>query len=330
MDLDLSESFSDAKYTGATTTPLTSEEWDSVRRRFRTSMMAETDIGKLAQNIDATWPLKGKDEIPLKYLALTFEELQMMPGIGERPERMRLLADILRETMAFDDPFGEMVEHVDSSSRKDESALKALAQLQIPPDFPIRLCNVSDETHEFCRQEDLKTIKDFLEFAQTMAQSVVVGGDFRAFLNSFTHKDDRAIAKYVPLRPGRLGLHLAEAIGQLVQQCSPEEFDNLRARYAPDFPPVATGLRRLNSSEVEALDEALSTRLQELMTWFSEEAQQLKAVYREGGTAPERFFMPLEHALREKIARGVSAQALGHGSSPAGKATGLLRRLFGR
>ena len=195
------------------TSGVTPEEWDNIRGRFRHSLMVKTELYKLGQNIDVAWPLRGKDEIPLKYLPLTLDELLLVPGIAENPSRIRTLVDIFAETLAFDDPFGEMAEHVDSSSKKDESAYKVMQELKIPAEFPIALCRISPETRQFCDSEGLETIGAFLEFTQTMAQSVVVGGDFRAFLNGFVHKDERAIATFSSSAARSRGAPLAGGIG---------------------------------------------------------------------------------------------------------------------
>ena len=41
----------------------TAKDWDEVRTAFATSIMVDTSLSSLAQNLDAPdWPLKGKDE----------------------------------------------------------------------------------------------------------------------------------------------------------------------------------------------------------------------------------------------------------------------------
>ena len=49
----------------------TSTEWDEVRKKFRHSIMADTSLVSLAQNLDTKeWPHKGEDEKPSKYIEL--------------------------------------------------------------------------------------------------------------------------------------------------------------------------------------------------------------------------------------------------------------------
>ncbi len=311
---------------------LTAEEWNSIRERFRHSMMVKTEVSKLAQNIDLHWPIRGKDEIPLKYLPLTQEELMTTPGIAEKPERARLLADIFIETMAFDDPFGEMAEHVDSSSKHDESAAKAMRALEIPPDYPITLCNVAQETRGLCESEGIRTIGDFIEFSQNMAQNVVVGGDFRAFLNSFVHQDEKSMARYLPVRPGRTGLHLAEALGLAVDRLGKEEYLHfLEANGGEPSPEDRKGVRILSEKEMEPVKERLRGELKTLFDWFGPQTDKLRDALAEGGSAVERFFVPLENPNKEKTAIALARVSLDDdGPESDNQKRGFFARLFGR
>jgi hypothetical protein len=316
------------------TSGVTPEEWDNIRGRFRHSLMVKTELYKLGQNIDVAWPLRGKDEIPLKYLPLTLDELLLVPGIAENPSRIRTLVDIFAETLAFDDPFGEMAEHVDSSSKKDESAYKVMQELKIPAEFPIALCRISPETRQFCDSEGLETIGAFLEFTQTMAQSVVVGGDFRAFLNGFVHKDERAIATFLPLRPGREGLHLPEALGHLVENLSKEEYLHFLETFGGQ--PTADdrkGVAKLTPEQVAAAEASVVERCEKVFEWFSDQTDVLRDRLVEGGSSLERYFMHLENPNKETVAIGLSRMTLEPKEVEEEKPKGLFARLaalFGR
>ena len=125
----------------------TAPDWDEARMGFQTSIMVNTSLHSLAQNLDGPdWPLPGKDETPTKYIDLTFEELQLMPGLAGYPDRIDQLIVILRETLAFDNPFGEMIEQTAASADRDNPLLKNLARLDIPTDFPIEFTMVSADT----------------------------------------------------------------------------------------------------------------------------------------------------------------------------------------
>src|SRR5438874_1871798 len=79
-------------------------QWEKVRKSFHLSIMVDTSLSSLAQNLDgADWPIKGTGETPSKYIDLSFEELLLMPGFTTHPERAVQLLSILRETLAFDE-----------------------------------------------------------------------------------------------------------------------------------------------------------------------------------------------------------------------------------
>jgi hypothetical protein len=201
----------------------TAKEWDEVRKAFAESIMIDTQLSSLAQNLDGPdWPMKGKDETPAKYVDLTFGEVQEILVLkGQPTERFDQLISILRETLAFDNPFGEMVEQTAESAARDNPLLKSLAKLGIPGDFPVKLTALNADTQEFCRLEKLSTLQEFAVFAQGMSQSVIVGGDFRKLLNALSHVDEAALAEVLPFRRGAKGLHLVEALAQATRVADP-------------------------------------------------------------------------------------------------------------
>ncbi len=197
----------------------TTKDWDEVRSAFSTSIMVDTGLRSLAQNLDAPdWPIKGQDETPSSYIDLNFEEvIELLQLKGQKPDRIDQLVSILQETLAFDSPFGEMVTQTEASSVRDNALLKNLAKLGIPENFPMALTALDPGTLEFCRLEKLATLAEFAVFAQGMAQSVIVGGDFRKLLNALSHVDETALAEVLPFRRGAKGLHLVEAVAQAVR-----------------------------------------------------------------------------------------------------------------
>jgi len=194
----------------------TAKEWDEVRTAFASSIMVDTALSSLAQNLDGPdWPIKGKDETPAKYIDLPLEEVvELLQLKGQSPDRLDQLVGILKETLAFDSPFGEMVEQTQAASSKDNPLLKNLAKLSIPENFPITLTALEPGTLEFCKLEKLTTLGEFAVFAQGMSQNVIVGGDFRKLLNALSHVDEAALAQVLPFRRGGKGLHLVEALAQ--------------------------------------------------------------------------------------------------------------------
>ena len=203
----------------------TARDWDEVRVAFASSIMINTALSSLAQNLEGPdWPIKGKEERPNLYLDLTYGEvLDLLELKGLPATRMDQLIGILKETLAFDDPFGDMVTQSQASADKDNPVFKNLAKLDIPENFPVALSALSAETKDFCRTEKLGTLGELAIFSQGLSQKVILGGDFRALLNALSHIDVKVIAQYLPFRPGTKGLHLIEAVALAVRALPAEQ-----------------------------------------------------------------------------------------------------------
>lgn len=273
----------------------TAKDWDDARTAFATSIMVDTPLGSLAQNLDGMdWPVQGRDETPAKYIDLSFEEVVGLLQLnGQPPERMDQLIGILQETLAFDNPFGEMVAQAEVEAARDNVLLRNLARLGIPENFPIMLTALEPATLEFCRLEKLATLGEFAVFAQGMSRNVIVGGDFRKLLNALSHVNEAVLAEVLPFRPGAKGLHLVEAL----------------ARVAPA------------SDAVERAELAVS--------WFRDE---LAAIERDvaAGTLLARHFVVLgSPPLEAKAASLLQPHLrLPEKTAPARKRPGWFARLF--
>lgn len=245
----------------------TAKDWDQVRTAFAASIMVDTAISSLAQNLDAAdWPLKGKEETPAKYIDLSFDEVvELLQLKGQAPDRLDQLIGILKETLAFDSPFGDMVEQTAAASERDNPLLKNLAKLNIPENFPITLTGLETGTIEFCKLENLSTLGEFGVFAQSMSQNVIVGGDFRKLLNALSHVDEASLAEVLPFRRGQKGLHLVEAMAQ--------------AARAPDA----------------------TARVEQATTWFRDDIVAIEKDLAAGGSL-ERHFVVLNNPPIEKKA----------------------------
>lgn len=210
--------YPDAESFSKTTGKYGEADWEKVRRAFSTSIMSETSLHSLAQNLDMPdWPIRGETETPAKYIELNYAQLTAMPGLSGRSDRIDQLIAILKDTLAFDEPFGDMISAGEASAEKDNPILKNLAKLGIPEDYPIPLVALTLESREFCTRENLNTLKEFALFAQTISQSVIVGGDFRALCNALSHVDEATLSLYLPFRPGSKGVHLLEGLGLTVR-----------------------------------------------------------------------------------------------------------------
>src|SRR6266700_5399176 len=154
--------------------------------------MVDTPLSSLAQNLDGPdWPISGRDETPAIYIDLPFPQLvETLVAKGLTPEHGDFLVSILRDILAFDNPFGEMVEQNEAAALRDNQLLKNLAKLGIPEYFPLALIPLHPDTRAFCVHENLETLGLLAVFAQNMSKNVIVGGDFRKLLNALAHIDE--------------------------------------------------------------------------------------------------------------------------------------------
>lgn len=224
-----------------------SKQWDEVRGSFSTSIMVDTPIHSLAQNLEGPdWPIKDKKETPAGYIDLTYSEAhELLAQKGQSIERFDQLVDILKETLAFDNPFGDMVEQTAVITERDNPLLKNMTRLEIPENYPIEFTSLQTSTLDFCRLEKITTLGQFAIFAQGLSQAVIVGGDFRGLLNALSHVDEPALAKFLPFRIGHKGLHLIEALAQLARNIPADQRTLLLTKPAFVNPSIRENAARL-------------------------------------------------------------------------------------
>jgi hypothetical protein len=317
----------------------TEQDWDDIRMAFHTSIMVDTSLVSLAQNLEAEeWPFTGADETPSKYIDLSYPELARTLNLAGSPESVNHLITILRDTMAFDNPFGEMVQQAEDYGAKDNQLLKNFTKVEIPESYPIGLTQLSADTLEFCQMENLSTLGQFAVFSQSMSKAVIVSGDFRKLLNALSHIDENALAELMPFRPGSKGLHLPEALALPVNTLAPA----MRFALLRNFGAQLTGAEAheadaLSEEEVTAAAAALRARADQFFAWFANELAELKAQIGEGGSV-ERYLMVLNDPVAETI---VSVLLQPHlmlvppvqeekKAKKAGGFFGSLARLFGK
>jgi hypothetical protein len=276
----------------------TEKDWDEARTAFASSIMVDTQISSLAQNLDGeAWPVKSKDETPAKYIDLSYDEaLELLALKGQTADKLDQLILILKETLAFDSPFGDMVEQTEAASARDNPLLKNMARIGVAMDFPISLTALGSDTVEFCKLEGLKTLGEFAVFAQGMSQNVIIGGDFRKLLNALSNLDESTLADILPFRKGSKGLHLVEALAQATRTTVPLP----RAKEASD--------------------------------WFADDFEQLKKDYSDGTGVARQLGVLGNVELEKKVAdlvRQLVKPGSGGGSSQTGK-PGFFRRIFKR
>ena len=292
--------------------PATAKDWDKIRVAFASSIMVDTAMSSLAQNLEGPdWPIKGKDETPAAYIDLTLEEVTELLALkGQPPERVDDLIGILTETLSFDDPFGDMVEQSVANEALDNPIVKNLARLEVPEAFPINLTALSKDTLEFCALEKLSTVGEFAIFAQGMSQNVIVGGDFKVLLNALSHVDEQAIAKFLPTRVGHKGLFLPETVGHVMR-------------------PLSAAQRAAVAADAAKLPASVQAKVKKAVEFFPAQAQALKSEV-EGGASLERALVGLADPTLEPAVASVLKATLGITPPQAEKKGGWFGRLFGR
>jgi hypothetical protein len=251
------------------------KDWDEVRTAFASSIMVDTPISSLAQNLDGpVWPVKSKEETPAKYIDLSYgEALELLALKGQTDDKLDLLISIMKETLAFDSPFGDMIEQTAAVTERDNPLLKNMNRIGIPVKFPISLTALSADTVEFCKLEDLKTLGEFAVFAQEMSQNVIIGGDFRRLLNALSNLDEITLTEILPYRKGSKGLHLVEALAQAVRTPNPlarateaaEWFADDFSQLKKDFPEEAAISRHLGVLNDVTLEKKVLDLLRQLI-----------------------------------------------------------------
>lgn len=313
----------------------TAKEWDDIRKRFHHSIMADTSLTSLAQNLDtAEWPVKGEEEKPSKYIDFNYDELLMLPEIAGNEKRADHLIGILKETLAFDDPFGDMVAQVEESASKENPVLKTLGRLGIPEGYPLKLVALSDGTRTVCASEGVKTIGEFANLAQQMSTRVVIGGDFRSLLNALSHGDEEGIGQFLPFRKGSSGLHLPEALGLAAASITRPEQLGLAKAYGAKLAGADAGAAPLAADAQAKAEQRVQIAVNGTLEWFKDATNALVDQLNAGGSL-EREFVVIGDPAREAIAAHFFRQAVASRLKDAtrtepAKKGGLFSRLFGR
>jgi hypothetical protein len=303
-------------------------EWDQLRSRFFFDpIMSASEIAKLGQNVGISWPFKDSDETVEKYLEFDFEDLESVPGLVGKKKRIRTLMDILRETLAFDDPFGELAEAVETDCVVDSTFDSILTKLEIAKDYPIDYIHFSKETKEMLHAEGLKTLIDCVHFGQKLGSDATEGKDLKNFLNGLAHKDEAGIAELIPSRPGMRGLHLAEAIGLIARDLNKAaQLSLIKASGATLTAEDEMALASEDEQTIEASLKVAQEQLNKVCDWFKEDAAQLEEVFN-SGAAPERYFIMINKPKREQLAVQLAKM---HFVVEEEKKPGLFGRIFSR
>lgn len=267
--------------------PIRPAEWEELRKSFHQSMLAETPLLTLSQNVDgAAWPDSHATDTPLDFIDLTHTEaLALLNERGLSSAHLDVLADILRGTLAFDRSFGAMVEVAGKAEAAADPVRKNLEKLGIPADFPIDLCNLSFPTLALCQAEKIYTLSELLDFARGASRRVFVGGEFQSLLNGVYQKDEALLARHLPYRPRHSGLHLIEGLAHLVRELPIE--------------------RRVEIARLPATCPIdLQTRAQRLASYFQTQLEELSA-RRSAGMSIDRYLVTLDDLSLESAVAGL-------------------------
>jgi hypothetical protein len=301
----------------------TPRDWDEVRMAFSSSILVDTSLNSLAQNLEGVdWPLQGPDETPAAYIDLSFDEMRECLALrGQPPLVADHLIGILKETLAFDDPFGEMVTQSETVIAEENPLVKNLEKLHIPANFPIALTTLAPETLLFCRLENITTLGEFALAAQRMAGTVIVGGDFRALLNALSNVDDRTLARYLPFRPGAKGIHYIEGLAQGVCAQPVAIQAALARRLKQALPEAAQELARsVSDAQITRAKEELNLHAGVLRGFCQEEYAEIQRQIATG-MSPRRVVA----VLGDPVIEAVVADLI---SPPAEPKPGLGARLL--
>lgn len=292
---------------------ITSAEWDELRHAFGRSLLANTSLAALAENIDGcVWPVAGEHETPAAYLDLTHSEvLARLTRQALPPTQLDTLAEILRGTLAFDESFGEMVQVAGKAEADLDPVARNLERLGIPPDFPVALCQFKPTTLDFCQREKIVVVADFLAFARTTTSQVIVASEFRDLLNAVSHIDELTISRHLPFRPKSTGLHFLEGLALIVRGLREDQREQILLAPA-------------------TLPGPLQVRRQALALYFADQVRALREAFA-AGTPLSRLVAPLDELLIEPaVAALLQLQLTSPEPAPAPPAAPARRGLLAR
>lgn len=307
------------------------EEWEHLRERFRDSALNDTDLSILGQNAGISWPFKGSDETPLKYIQYDFEELKSVPGLIGKKARIKNLMNILRETLAFDDPFSDLVDAVESDGEIDETFERILERYNVSGKYPARFIRFGVETQVLIEEQDLESLVAVIHYGQSLSHDVAIGAELKAFLNGIAHEHTPTLKAHLPYRSGERGLYLAEAVGLVAMDMDVTVQLELLHQSGLTLTEAEEAQRKQASpSEVESALKVAVAKVADLCTWFTEESDELKQVYSSGGS-PERYFIAINDLRLERIAVTLARVHYGiPGISEGRSFLGKISGLFGR
>jgi hypothetical protein len=264
-------------------------------------------------------------------MGLELDELYEVPGLIGKKSRVRKLMDILRETLAFDDPFSDLVDSVELDGVEDHTFERILAKFNIPSEYPAKLVKFKKTTYDLLRAESPGTLLDVIRLGQLMPHDEPEGEELRFFLNGLAHMDEERMARHLPYRRGDRGLFLPEEIGLTASRLDPSVQAAILQQSGLELTEEETAnlSKTASSLQVEADVKAAIESIARACEWFSDEANKLKEAF-SNGTDPNRYFIPIQDPKVERIALALARIHLGlsdcERSGIIGRISGLFKR----
>lgn len=285
--------------TSETPEKYSNEEWEHFRKRFSDSILKTTEIAELGRSVGISWPFKGSGETPERYIQFSFEELQSVPGLIGKKKRVNDLMDVLREILAFDDPFSSMMDTVEKKNDTIHIYEDILKKLEIPLNYPVSLMSFSPETKELLYSKGLKTLIEAVNFASRSSAKSETEKDLYSFINSLALINEATIRKHLPLRVGNSGLYLPEAIGLLVRDMDKSIRIELLNLAGIPLTESESSIETMDPQSLEPLLKVASVRFNEICSWFGEQTQELKQLCNSHESV-ERYFIHINDAQVER------------------------------
>lgn len=300
------------------------DEWEHFRKRFSESILKTTEIAELGRSVGVSWPFKGSGETPEKYIRYNFEELQNVPGLIGKKKRVSDLMDVLREILAFDDPFSSMMDTVEKRSNENLVYKRVLKKLEIPENYPVTLMFLSKKTKTLLHNNGAKTLIEAIRLGERSPENE---SDLSSLISGLALTNETTIKTHLPFRLGQRGLHLPEAIGLMVRDIDePVRMELIRQAGIPTQSSEDTDAE-LTASEVSL--KIVSVRFNELCSWFGTQADELRKMC-DSPELIERYFLPINDAEIERVSIALAIIHFGTSEKPQDGMFKKVSNLFKR
>lgn len=283
------------------------EEWEHLRERFFKSILKTTEIAELGRNVGVSWPFKGSGETPEKYIKFNFEELQNVPGLIGKKKRVKDLMDVLREILAFDDPFSNMADTIEDKSKEDSVYERILKKLKISESYPVNLMFFSSETQKLLHDNGVKTLMEAINFGKKSALRAKGSNDLSSLVNGIALVNESILKTHLPFRIGHQGLYLPEAVGLLIRNLDTSlRIELLDQAGMPLTDSEISIKNEISKDSLEPKMKVVLMRFNELCSQFDDQVDELKELFSGSPELVERYFLPINAPEIERIAIALS------------------------